>query len=143
MQILGSLKKKSVLDDERTEEAFTIHQSQLLRHRTIEDMFFSNNNINQLMIFQTKNNEENAPERIDINVHGIYVKSVSSYYIFAVTLLMMGLTISWNATAANGPMFAKVVPAKHRTMIYAFDRGLKGCSSSFAAPIVGILAEQL
>ena len=70
-------------------------------------------------------------------------QSVSSYYIFAVTLLMMGLTISWNATAANGPMFAKVVPAKHRTMIYAFDRGLKGCSSSFAAPIVGILAEQL
>ena len=45
--------EERVLDEERTEEAFTIHQSQLLKHRTIEDMFFSNNNINQLMIFQT------------------------------------------------------------------------------------------
>ncbi|KAL8123845.1 uncharacterized protein LOC141717857 [Apium graveolens] len=70
-------------------------------------------------------------------------QSVSSYYTFAVTLLMMGLTISWNATAANGPMFAEVVPAKHRTMIYAFDRAFEGSFSSFAAPIVGILAEQV
>lgn len=70
-------------------------------------------------------------------------QSVSSYYTYAVTLLMMGLTISWNATAANGPMFAEVVPAKHRTMIYAFDRAFEGSFSSFAAPIVGILAEQV
>lgn len=70
-------------------------------------------------------------------------QSVSSYYLFAVTLLLMGLTISWNATAANGPMFAEVVPAKHRTMIYAFDRAFEGSFSSFAAPIVGILAEQI
>ncbi|KAM7250807.1 hypothetical protein ACFE04_022690 [Oxalis oulophora] len=70
-------------------------------------------------------------------------QSVDSYYIFAVTLLFMGLTISWNATAANGPMFAEVVPTKHRTMIYAFDRAFEGGISSFAAPLVGILSERI
>ncbi|KAF7134608.1 hypothetical protein RHSIM_Rhsim08G0111600 [Rhododendron simsii] len=70
-------------------------------------------------------------------------QSVSSYYTYAVTLFLMGLTISWNATAANGPMFAEVVPAKHRTMIYAFDRAFEVSFSSFAAPIVGILAEKI
>ncbi|BBH07879.1 Major facilitator superfamily protein [Prunus dulcis] len=70
-------------------------------------------------------------------------QSVSSYYTFAVTLLLMGLTISWNATAANGPMFAEVVPVKHRTMIYAFDRAFEGSFSSFAAPLVGILSEKM
>ncbi|KAM7524190.1 hypothetical protein LguiA_014092 [Lonicera macranthoides] len=70
-------------------------------------------------------------------------QSVTSYYTFATTLFIMGLTISWNATAANGPMFAEVVPAKHRTMIYAFDRAFEGSFSSFAAPIVGILSEKI
>ncbi|XP_058228579.1 uncharacterized protein LOC131336677 isoform X2 [Rhododendron vialii] len=70
-------------------------------------------------------------------------QSVSSYYTYAVTLFLMGLTISWNATAANGPMFAEVVPPKHRTMIYAFDRAFEVSFSSFAAPVVGILAEKI
>ncbi|CAI9282605.1 unnamed protein product [Lactuca saligna] len=70
-------------------------------------------------------------------------QSVNSYQIYAITLFLMGLTISWNGTAANAPMFAEVVPAKHRTMIYAFDRAFEGSFSSFAAPIVGILAERI
>ncbi|GLT79977.1 hypothetical protein SLA2020_514420 [Shorea laevis] len=70
-------------------------------------------------------------------------QSVSSYSSFAVTLFLMGFTISWNGTAANGPMFAEVVPAKHRTMIYAFDRAFEGSFSSVAAPLVGILSERM
>ncbi|XP_019238764.1 PREDICTED: uncharacterized protein LOC109218826 isoform X1 [Nicotiana attenuata] len=70
-------------------------------------------------------------------------QSVSSYFTFAVTLFLMGLTISWNATATNSPLFAEVVPSKHRTMIYAFDRAFEVSFSSFAAPAVGILAEKL
>ncbi|XP_027362693.1 uncharacterized protein LOC113870301 [Abrus precatorius] len=70
-------------------------------------------------------------------------QSVSSFFTFSVTLFMMGLTISWNGTAANGPMFAEVVPAKHRTMIYAFDRAFEGSFSSIAAPLVGILSEKM
>ncbi|KAK6150955.1 hypothetical protein DH2020_015887 [Rehmannia glutinosa] len=37
-------------------------------------------------------------------------QEVSSYYTYATTLFLMGLTISWCATATNGPMFAEVVP---------------------------------
>lgn len=70
-------------------------------------------------------------------------QSIASWPTYAATLLLMGLTISWNATAANGPMFAEVVPAKHRTMIYAFDRAFEGSFSSFAAPLVGILSERI
>ncbi|CAK9153091.1 unnamed protein product [Ilex paraguariensis] len=70
-------------------------------------------------------------------------QSVSSYLTFAATIFIMGLTISWCATAANGPMFAEVVPAKHRTMIYAFDRAFEVSFSSFAAPLVGILSERI
>ncbi|KAK1588382.1 hypothetical protein Q3G72_022670 [Acer saccharum] len=70
-------------------------------------------------------------------------QSVNSYYTFAFTLLFMGLIISWNGTAANAPMFAEVVPMKHRTMIYAFDRAFETSFSSFAAPLVGILSEKM
>lgn len=73
----------------------------------------------------------------------IITQSVTSYYTYAFTLFVMGLIISWNGTAANAPMFAEVVPAKHRTMIYAFDRAFEVSFSSFAAPIVGILAEKM
>nr|CAD1818609.1 unnamed protein product [Ananas comosus var. bracteatus] len=58
-------------------------------------------------------------------------------------LFFMGLTISWCATCANNPMFAEVVPSKHRTMIYAFDRAFEGSFSSFAAPAVGMLTEKI
>lgn len=40
-------------------------------------------------------------------------------------------------------MFAEVVPSKHRTMIYAFDRAFEGSFSSFAAPAVGYLTENI
>ncbi|MQL88850.1 hypothetical protein Taro_021416 [Colocasia esculenta] len=70
-------------------------------------------------------------------------QSVASWNTFATTLFIMGLTISWCGTCANNPMFAEVVPAKHRTMIYAFDRAFEGSFSSFAAPAVGILAEKI
>ncbi|KAF6166588.1 hypothetical protein GIB67_005450 [Kingdonia uniflora] len=70
-------------------------------------------------------------------------QSVDYWFTFATTLFLMGLTISWCATCANNPMFAEVVPTKHRTMIYAFDRAFEGSFSSFAAPIVGILSEKI
>ncbi|XP_058777889.1 uncharacterized protein LOC131652129 isoform X1 [Vicia villosa] len=70
-------------------------------------------------------------------------QSVTSFLTFSITLFFMGLTISWNGTAANAPMFAEVVPVKHRTMIYAFDRAFEGSFSSVAAPLVGILAEKM
>lgn len=70
-------------------------------------------------------------------------QSVTSWSAFAITLFLMGITISWNGTAVNAPIFAEVVPIKHRTMIYAFDRAFEGSFSSFAAPMVGILSEKI
>lgn len=65
------------------------------------------------------------------------------WLMFGATLLLMGLTISWCQVCANSPLFAEVVPIKHRTMIYAFDRAFEGAFSAFAAPMVGILAENV
>ncbi|XP_077216536.1 uncharacterized protein LOC143851095 [Tasmannia lanceolata] len=73
----------------------------------------------------------------------IIPQKVENWSIFAATLFLMGLTISWCATCANNPMFAEVVPSKHRTMIYAFDRAFEGSFSSFAAPVVGLLSEKI
>lgn len=70
-------------------------------------------------------------------------QSVDYWYAFAVTLFFMGITISWCATSANNPMFAEVVPPKHRTMIYAFDRAFEGSFASLAAPAVGLITEKI
>ncbi|KAJ0966307.1 hypothetical protein J5N97_027445 [Dioscorea zingiberensis] len=70
-------------------------------------------------------------------------QSASNWFAFATTLFLMGLAISWCGSCANNPMFAEVVPLKHRTMIYAFDRAFEGSFSSFAAPAVGILTEKI
>ncbi|XP_057836639.2 uncharacterized protein LOC131046862 isoform X2 [Cryptomeria japonica] len=69
--------------------------------------------------------------------------ATESWFLFGATLLFMGLTISWCQVCANSPLFAEVVPTKHRTMIYAFDRAFEGSFSAFAAPIVGIVAENI
>ncbi|KAK9990224.1 hypothetical protein SO802_025209 [Lithocarpus litseifolius] len=58
-------------------------------------------------------------------------------------LFVMGLSISWNAPATNNPIFAEIVPEKSRTSIYALDRSFESILSSFAPPVVGILAQHV
>lgn len=58
-------------------------------------------------------------------------------------LFVTGFCISWNAPATNNPIFAEIVPEKSRTSIYALDRSFESVLSSFAPPIVGILAQRL
>ncbi|MED6206136.1 hypothetical protein PIB30_024162 [Stylosanthes scabra] len=58
-------------------------------------------------------------------------------------LIIMGLFISWNAPAANNPIFAEIVPERSRTSVYALDRSLESILSSFAPPAVGILAQHV
>lgn len=41
------------------------------------------------------------------------------------------------------PIFAEIVPEKSRTSIYALDRSFESVLSSFAPPIVGLLAERV
>ncbi|CAM6130002.1 unnamed protein product [Calypogeia fissa] len=58
-------------------------------------------------------------------------------------LFIMGIMISWNGAATNGPIFAEIVPEKSRTNIYALDRAFEAVLASFAPPIVGLLAENV
>ncbi|XP_073283392.1 uncharacterized protein [Primulina huaijiensis] len=58
-------------------------------------------------------------------------------------VVIMGLLISWNAPATNNPIFAEIVPERARTSIYALDRSFESILSSFAPPVVGILAQQV
>jgi hypothetical protein len=41
------------------------------------------------------------------------------------------------------PIFAEIVPEKERSSIYALDRSFESILSSFAPPVVGILAEHV
>ncbi|KAG5541708.1 hypothetical protein RHGRI_021514 [Rhododendron griersonianum] len=54
-----------------------------------------------------------------------------------------GFCISWNAPATNNPIFAEIVPEKSRTSIYALDRSFESVLSSFAPPVVGLLAQHV
>ncbi|RCV11479.1 hypothetical protein SETIT_2G189000v2 [Setaria italica] len=56
---------------------------------------------------------------------------------------VMGMFISWNGPATNFPIFAEIVPERSRTSIYALDKSLEAALSSFAPPIVGILAQRV
>lgn len=58
-------------------------------------------------------------------------------------LFTVGFFISWNAPATNNPIFAEIVPEKSRTSVYALDRSFESILSSFAPPVVGILAQHV
>lgn len=61
----------------------------------------------------------------------------------AVTLFVVGFSISWNAPATNNPIFAEIVPQNSRATVYALDRSFESVLASFAPPVVGLLAQQV
>lgn len=67
----------------------------------------------------------------------------SSIFLHGLVLSITGFCISWNASATNNPIFAEIVPEKSRTSIYALDRSFESILSSFAPPIVGLLAQYI
>ncbi|CAN4097277.1 unnamed protein product [Withania somnifera] len=56
---------------------------------------------------------------------------------------LLGFFASWSGPATNSPIFAEIVPERARTSIYALDRSFESILSSFAPPLVGILAEKV
>ncbi|KAI4389201.1 hypothetical protein MLD38_001452 [Melastoma candidum] len=66
-----------------------------------------------------------------------------SVFLYGFILFIMGFFISWNAPATNNPIFAEIVPEKSRASVYALDRSFESVLSSFAPPIVGILAQHV
>ncbi|KAJ9177610.1 hypothetical protein P3X46_012812 [Hevea brasiliensis] len=67
----------------------------------------------------------------------------STAFMLGLVLFIMGLCISWNGSATNNPILAEIVPEKSRTSIYALDRSFESILSSFAPPVVGILAQHV
>ncbi|XP_011022782.1 PREDICTED: uncharacterized protein LOC105124456 [Populus euphratica] len=67
----------------------------------------------------------------------------STAFMHGLVFFTMGLCTSWNAPATNNPIFAEIVPERSRTTIYALDNSFESVLSSFAPPIVGILAQRL
>ncbi|KAJ8539453.1 hypothetical protein K7X08_013705 [Anisodus acutangulus] len=67
----------------------------------------------------------------------------SSIFAHGLVLFVSGFFISWTAPATNNPIFAEIVPEKARTSIYALDRSFESVLSSFAPPVVGILAQNV
>jgi len=59
------------------------------------------------------------------------------------TLLCMGLTISWCQACANNPMFADIVPEQNSTVICSFDCSFEGGFGAMAAPMVVLLVERV
>ncbi|KAG9156067.1 hypothetical protein Leryth_020664 [Lithospermum erythrorhizon] len=67
----------------------------------------------------------------------------STGFLHGTILFITGFFISWNGPATNNPIFAEIVPEKSRTTIYALDRSFESVLSSFAPPVVGILAQHV
>ncbi|KAK4264902.1 hypothetical protein QN277_026021 [Acacia crassicarpa] len=67
----------------------------------------------------------------------------STAFLHGLVLFIMGLSISWNGSATNNPIFAEIVPERSRTCIYALDRSFESVLASFAPFIVGILAQHV
>ncbi|XP_060198853.1 uncharacterized protein LOC132627494 isoform X1 [Lycium barbarum] len=67
----------------------------------------------------------------------------SAAFVHGLVLFITGFCISWNAPATNNPIFAEIVPEKSRTSIYALDRSFESILSSFAPPVVGLLAQNV
>ncbi|KAL5751527.1 hypothetical protein ACOSQ2_022034 [Xanthoceras sorbifolium] len=67
----------------------------------------------------------------------------SAAFLYGLVFFIMGFFTSWNAPATNNPIFAEIVPERSRTSIYALDASFESILSSFAPPIVGILAQRV
>ncbi|GAB4847288.1 hypothetical protein Ancab_026332 [Ancistrocladus abbreviatus] len=67
----------------------------------------------------------------------------STAFMHGLVFSIMGFCKSWIAPATNNPIFAEIVPQKHRTTVYALDRSFESIMASFAPATVGLLAQHV
>ncbi|KAL9250739.1 hypothetical protein AKJ16_DCAP09189 [Drosera capensis] len=67
----------------------------------------------------------------------------STGFLHGLVLFIFGFCRSWVGPATNNPIFAEIVPKRHRTSIYAMDRMFESVLKSFAPPLVGMLAQNM
>lgn len=77
-------------------------------------------------------------------VAGLPTDPVADYFpAYCAVIIAFGLLTPWCGAGCNSPMFAEIVPASKRSLIYAFDRCFEGALAACAAPAVGAVAERV
>lgn len=69
--------------------------------------------------------------------------TMTTMWSYALIFVITGLLISWAAPCCNNPIFAEVIDADFRNIIYAFDRCLEDALASPVSFLVGVAAEQI
>ncbi|RLN34272.1 uncharacterized protein C2845_PM03G33220 [Panicum miliaceum] len=77
-------------------------------------------------------------DRAHVIAAGAFLVGVSDTFVQIVDLLWL-----YQRLGLESPIFAEIVPERSRTSIYALDRSFEAALSSFAPPIVGILAQRV
>ncbi|KAL6782703.1 hypothetical protein ACKKBG_A07800 [Auxenochlorella protothecoides x Auxenochlorella symbiontica] len=68
--------------------------------------------------------------------------STPTFVLHLIVILLFAMLTAWPGPCCNNPVFAEIVPAAQRNLVYAFDRCFEGAVAAFAAPLVGLLAEK-
>ena len=63
--------------------------------------------------------------------------------LYATCIFLFAVLTAWPAPCCNNPIFAEIVPAHQRNLVYSFDRCFEGAVAAFATPLVGKLSESL
>lgn len=63
--------------------------------------------------------------------------------LYATCIFTFAVLTAWPAPCCNNPIFAEIVPAHQRNLVYSFDRCFEGAVAAFATPLVGKLSESL
>eukprot|EP00892_Ulva_mutabilis_P011286 jgi/Ulvmu1/852/UM100_0003.1 len=77
-------------------------------------------------------------------VLGLPTASISDHFaLYCTVIVAFGILTPWCGPGCNSPIFAEIVPASKRSLIYAFDRCFEGALAACAAPLVGAIAEHV
>lgn len=69
--------------------------------------------------------------------------STSTTVLYAASIFAFAVLTAWPAPCCNNPIFAEIVPANQRNLVYSFDRCFEGAVAAFATPLVGYLSEAM
>lgn len=77
-------------------------------------------------------------------VLGLPTESITDHFaLYCAVIVAFGVLTPWCGAGCNSPIFAEIVPATKRSLIYAFDRCFEGALAACAAPVVGAIAERV
>lgn len=71
-------------------------------------------------------------------------RAAAAVPLYVFVFVVNGLVNAWPAPACNNPIFAEIVPARSRTLVYAFDRSFEmAVAALVGGPLVSLVAMKL